>query len=92
VEQRDVVRGGKILGRRSGKLAEADRENGGTQRVLERLRGAEIGREREGANNLGCTDSRLVGWRPCRPSPVVRHAVTLLPRLQGRCCSVVADG
>ena len=45
VEQRDVVGVGELGGGGSRELAEPHREHGGTQRVLERLAGAEIGRE-----------------------------------------------
>ena len=58
VEQRDVVRVCELLRRRSGELAETDREHGAAQRVLERLPGAEVGREREGADHLGGADRR----------------------------------
>ena len=59
VEERDVVRVRELLRRRSGELAETDREHGGAQRVLERLPGAEVGREREGADHLGRADRPL---------------------------------
>ena len=45
VQERDVVRVRKLLGRSSRELAEPNRENGGSQRVLERLPGAEVGGE-----------------------------------------------
>ena len=60
VQQRDVVGVRKLLRRRSGQLPETDREHGGAQRVLERLPGAEIGRERQRADHLGRADRLLV--------------------------------
>ena len=59
VEQRDVVGVGELLRRGSGELAEPDREHGAAHRVLERLPGAEIGRERERADDLGGADRLL---------------------------------
>ena len=59
VEERDVVRVRELLRRRSGELAETDREHGGAQRVLERLPGAEVGRERQRADHLGGADRPL---------------------------------
>ena len=46
VEERNVVGVRELLSRCPGKLAEADRQHGSAQRVLERLSGAEVGRER----------------------------------------------
>ena len=66
VEERDVVGVRELLRRRSGELAETDREHGGAQRVLERLPGAEVGREREGADHLGGAD-RPLGRRAAAP-------------------------
>ena len=65
VEERDVVRVGELARRRSGELAEADGEHGGAQRVLERLPGAEIGRERECTDHLGDTDRPLGRGHNC---------------------------
>ena len=65
VEQRDVVRVDELLRRRSGELAEPDREHGGAQRVLERLPGAEIGRERQRPDHLGRAN-RLLARREHR--------------------------
>ena len=45
VQERDVVGRRELLPRRSGELAEPNREHGRPQRVLERLPGAEVGRE-----------------------------------------------
>ena len=59
VEQRDVVGVGELLGRCAGELAEADREHRRAQRVLERLAGTEVGRERKGADHLGRTNRPL---------------------------------
>ena len=49
----------ELLRRCTGELAESDREHGAAQRVLERLTGAEVGREREGADHLGGADRLL---------------------------------
>ena len=63
VEERDVVGVGELLRRRSGELAETDREHGGAQRVLERLPGAEVGGDRERADHLGRRGSAApLGW------------------------------
>ena len=59
VEERDVVRVRELSRRGSGELAEADREHGSAQRVLERLPGAEVGRERKGTDHLGGADRPL---------------------------------
>ena len=56
VEERDVVRVGELLRRRSRELAEADCEHGRPQRMLERLSGAEVGCERERPDQLGCAE------------------------------------
>ena len=66
VEERDVVRVRELLRRCSGELAEPDREHGGAQRVLERLPGAEVGREREGTDHLGGADRLLMLREPPR--------------------------
>ena len=60
VQERDVVRVSELLRRRSGELAETDREHGRAQRMLERLPGAEVGREREGTDDLGSADRLLL--------------------------------
>jgi hypothetical protein len=60
VEQRDVVRVGELLGGSAGELAEADREHGGAQGVLERLSGTEIGSDGERGHHFGQSD-RLRG-------------------------------
>ena len=69
VEERDVVRVRELLRRCTGELAEPYGEHGAPQRVLERLTGAEVGREREGTDNLGGAD-RLLALRdhPRAPS------------------------
>lgn len=59
VQQRGVVGIGEFLRRRGGELAKSDREHRSSQRVLERLAGAEVGRERESADDLGSTDRLL---------------------------------
>jgi hypothetical protein len=59
MEERDVVRIHELLGRRSGELAETNREHGAAQRMLERLPGAEVGCDREGTNHLGRADRSL---------------------------------
>ena len=59
VEERDVVGVRELLRRRPGELAEADREHGRAQRVLERLPGAEVGGERERPDQLGGADRLL---------------------------------
>ena len=56
VEEGDVVGVGDLLGGRSRELAEAGGEDRRAQRVLERLPRAEVGREREGADQLGGAD------------------------------------
>ncbi len=56
VEQRNVVRVDELLGGRSGELTQANGEDRGAQCVLERLPGAEIGRERQCAHELSRTD------------------------------------
>ena len=66
VEERDVVGVRELLGGCSGELAEADREHGGAHRVLERLPGAEVGGERQGADHLGGTDRPLARRLRCR--------------------------
>ncbi len=79
VEQSDVVRGGEILGRRSGKLAETDGEDGRAQRMLERLTGAEVGRKRQRPDHLCRTDGRLLGERPRRLRSAVRSPTRTPP-------------
>ena len=76
VKERDVVRVRELPRRRSGELAEPDGEHGRAQRVLERLPGAEVGREREGTNHLGGADRLLAGrQRRCDRSGILRlHA------------------
>ena len=59
VKERDVVRVDELLRRCSGELAETDCEHGGAHRVLERLPGTEVGRERECTNHLGSADRPL---------------------------------
>ena len=56
VEKRDVVRVRELLRRCSGELAQPDREHRAAQRVLERLPGAEVGRERKGTDHLRGAD------------------------------------
>ena len=64
---------------RSGELPEPDREQGRAQRVLERLPGAEVGREREGAYHLGRPDRPLSGTRPRGSwSGILLHVETLV--------------
>jgi hypothetical protein len=60
MEERDEVRVRELLGRCSGELTETDREHRSAQRVLERLAGAEVGCERQGANHLGSADRPLI--------------------------------
>ncbi len=62
VEERDVVRIHQLLRRCSGELAEPSREHGAPQRVLERLTGAEVGRERKRTHHLGGADRLLTCW------------------------------
>lgn len=59
VQERDVVGVRQLLRRGGGELAEADREHRGAQSMLERLTGSEIGRQREGADDLGSADRLL---------------------------------
>ena len=54
VQEREVVGVAELLRGRSGALAEAHREHRRAQRVLERLPRAEVGREREGSDELRC--------------------------------------
>ncbi len=61
VEERDVVRVRELLLRCPGELAEPDREHGAPHRVLERLPRAEIGRERQRADDLRGADRLLDG-------------------------------
>ena len=82
VEERDVVGVGELLRRCSGELAEPDGEHGGAQRVLERLPGAEVGREREGADHLGSADRPLARRQHCCDcSWIVRRHVGILGRI-----------
>ena len=84
VKERDVVRVDELLRGCSGELAETDREHGGAQRVLERLPGAEVGREREGADHLGSADGPLAGRQPCRACRgILRRHVGMLPPFDG---------
>ena len=53
VQQRDVVGVGALGVRGPGERAEADGKDRRAQRVLERLAGAEIGRERQHRHQLG---------------------------------------
>ena len=64
MQERDVIRIRELLRRRSGQLAEPHREHSRTQRVLERLPGAEVGRERQDADYLGGADRLLDRERP----------------------------
>ena len=59
VQQCDVVGFRELLVGCSRQLAEAHREDGSTQRMLERLPGAEVGRERKRADHLGGADRLL---------------------------------
>ncbi len=59
MKERDVVGVGELLRRRARELAEADREHGRAQRVLEWLPGAEVGGERQGPDQLGRADRLL---------------------------------
>ena len=65
VEERDVVRVREFLCRRSGELTETHREHRAAQRVLERLSGAEVGRERECTDDFGRTDRLLARSHVC---------------------------
>ena len=78
VEERDVVGVDELLRRRSGELAETDCEHRGAQRMLERLPGAEVGRERDRADGLGRAN-RLLDVRQCSTSSGVgcRHVAIL---------------
>ena len=81
VEKRDVVRVEELLRGRSGELAQTDGQHGRAQGVLQRLPGAEVGGERQGADHLGSTD-RLLACRQysCDRSGILRrHVDTLLP-------------
>ena len=79
VEERHVVRVRELLRRCSGELAETDREHGGAQRVLERLPGAEVGREREGTDHLGSADRPLARRHHCCDcSGILRRHVGIL--------------
>ena len=83
VEERDVVRVRELLRRCSGELAETDREHGGAQRVLERLPGAEVGRERQGTDHLGGADRPLARrQRRCDRSGILGRHVGILLRLR----------
>jgi hypothetical protein len=59
MEKGDVIRVRELLRRRSGQLAETDREHGGAQCVLERLPGTEVRRERKSPDQLGSADRLL---------------------------------
>ena len=77
VEERDVVRVGDFRRRRSRELAETDGQHRASQGVLERLPGAEIGRQRDRPDDLRCPD-RVLTRRGARSVCVVipgRHAV-----------------
>ena len=80
--------------RRAGELAETNREHRRAQRVLERLAGAEVGGEREGADHLGRTNRPLRYTRHfCRCAIARRHGDTLLRlrrRVPPRAASLVA--
>ena len=80
VQERDVVGVGELLGGCSGELAEPDRQHGGAQGVLERLPGAEVGSDREGADDLGSANRPLRRARCCcgTPDGVYRHTSTIL--------------
>ena len=90
VEERGVVGVDELLLRRACELTEPYRDHGGTQRVLERLTGAEVGREREGADDLRRAN-RLLDRGLCRPCSRgrCRHAQSLCTRdhqgLTARC-------
>ena len=91
MQKRDVVRVEELLRGRSGELAQTDGQHGRAQGVLQRLPGAEVGGERQGADHLGSTD-RLLACRQysCDRSGILRrHVDTLLPDV-GR--SAQADG
>ena len=79
VQERDVVRIDELLRRRSGELAQPDREHRGAQRVLERLPRPEVGRQRQRTHHLGRTDRPLPGRRPsCACCRILRvHGDTL---------------
>ena len=61
VQQGDVVGVRELLRRGARELAEPDGEDRRPQRVLERLAGAQVGRERHGADHFGGADLGLVG-------------------------------
>ena len=81
VKQCDVVRVDELPRRDAGELPEADGEHCGTHGVLERLPRAQIRRQREGADHLGCPDRRLAR-RPHSYCPVeiLRVHVQILGR------------
>ena len=59
VEERDVVGVANLVRGCAGEFGQADREHRRAQRVLERLPRAEVGRERERADELGGADRLL---------------------------------
>jgi hypothetical protein len=81
VEERDVVGVCELLGRRSRELAEADREHGCAQGVLERLPGAEIGGKRERPDQLGSANRPLQPPTGLLGRDVRRFHVAILGRL-----------
>jgi hypothetical protein len=59
VQERDVVGVADVPGRRIRELREPHREDGGPERVLERLPGPEVGREGERGDDLRRADRLL---------------------------------
>jgi hypothetical protein len=79
VQQGDVVGVSELLRGCSCKLAETYGEHGRAQRVLERLPRAEVGGERQGADDLGSADRPLAGRQHCRGRPrILRRHVSIL--------------
>ena len=79
VKERDVEGVDELLRRRSGELAQANREHRAAHRMLERLSGAEVGRERQGADDLGGANRpRARGEPGCLlPEVPLLHVATL---------------
>ena len=64
MKERDVVGVHELLCRCPGELPQTDREQGGAQGVLERLPGAEVGRQRERSDHLGSANRSLARRQP----------------------------
>ena len=93
MEERDVVRIRELLCRRSGELAETDREHRAPQRVLKRLSGAEVGCERECPDDFGRTDRLLARGHVCSDvSVLLRCHGGILGRIAQRERGVAGGG